>query len=32
MIGIDHDHDRARGFHVSENGVVVVPRDSVVAP
>jgi glucose-1-phosphate adenylyltransferase len=32
MIGIDHDHDRARGFHVSENGVVVVPRDSVVTP
>jgi glucose-1-phosphate adenylyltransferase len=29
-IGIDHAHDRARGFHVSENGIVVVPRDSVV--
>jgi glucose-1-phosphate adenylyltransferase len=31
-IGIDHEHDRARGFHVSDNGVVVVPRDSVVTP
>ncbi len=29
-VGIDHDHDRARGFHVSENGIVVVPRDTVV--
>ena len=29
-IGIDHDHDRARGFHVTESGIVVVPRDSVV--
>ena len=31
-IGIDHDHDRARGFHVTESGIVVVPRDSVVKP
>ena len=31
-IGIDHDHDRARGFHVTESGIVVVPRDSVVLP
>jgi glucose-1-phosphate adenylyltransferase len=31
-IGIDHEHDRARGFDVSDNGVVVVPRDSVVMP
>jgi glucose-1-phosphate adenylyltransferase len=29
-IGIDHAHDRARGFHVSDNGIVVVPRNSVV--
>ena len=29
-IGIDHDQDRARGFHVTESGIVVVPRDSVV--
>ncbi len=29
-IGIDHAHDRARGFHVSDNGIVVVPRDTVV--
>ena len=29
-IGIDHDHDRARGFHVTESGIVVVPRDSIV--
>jgi glucose-1-phosphate adenylyltransferase len=29
-IGIDHEWDRARGFHVSDNGIVVVPRDSVV--
>ena len=31
-IGIDHEHDRARGFDVSDNGIVVVPRDSVVLP
>jgi glucose-1-phosphate adenylyltransferase len=31
-IGIDHDQDRARGFHVTESGIVVVPRDSVVMP
>jgi glucose-1-phosphate adenylyltransferase len=24
-IGIDHDHDRARGFHVTESGIVVGP-------
>ncbi|MEO7235126.1 MAG: glucose-1-phosphate adenylyltransferase [Lapillicoccus sp.] len=29
-VGIDHAHDRARGFHVSDNGIVVVPRDTVV--
>ena len=25
-IGIDHDHDRARGFYVSDNGIVVVGK------
>ena len=29
-VGIDHAHDLARGFHVSDNGIVVVPRDTVV--
>jgi glucose-1-phosphate adenylyltransferase len=29
-LGIDHEWDRARGFYVSDNGIVVVPRDSVV--
>lgn len=26
-IGIDHDHDRANGFRVTDNGVVLVTRD-----
>ncbi|MBO2599917.1 glucose-1-phosphate adenylyltransferase [Shewanella algae] len=26
-IGFNHDHDRAKGFRVSENGVVLVTRD-----
>ena len=26
QIGYDHDHDRARGFTVSENGVVVIAK------
>ncbi|MFP7696191.1 glucose-1-phosphate adenylyltransferase [Trueperella sp. LYQ143] len=26
QLGIDHDHDRARGFYVSEAGIVVVPK------
>lgn len=30
QIGIDHDHDRARGFHVSEGGIVVVPKGARV--
>jgi glucose-1-phosphate adenylyltransferase len=30
QIGIDHDHDRARGFHVTETGIVVVGKDQVV--
>ncbi len=29
-IGIDHDHDRARGFYVSEGGIVVVGRGQKV--
>ena len=30
QIGVDHDHDRERGFHVSPSGVVVVGKDIVV--
>jgi len=29
-IGVNHDHDRERGFFVSENGVTVVPKNMVV--
>jgi glucose-1-phosphate adenylyltransferase len=29
-IGVDHDHDRERGFHVSEGGVVVLGKGQVV--
>ena len=29
-IGIDHEHDRARGFYVSENGVTVVGKGQKV--
>jgi glucose-1-phosphate adenylyltransferase len=29
-IGVDHDHDRARGFHISEGGVVVLGKGQVV--
>ena len=25
-IGVDHEHDRARGFHVTENGVTVIGK------
>jgi glucose-1-phosphate adenylyltransferase len=31
-IGVDHDADRARGFHVSEGGVVVIGKGQVVPP
>lgn len=29
-VGVDHDADRARGFYVSESGIVVVPRGTHV--
>jgi glucose-1-phosphate adenylyltransferase len=29
-IGVDHDADRARGFHVSEGGVVVLGKGQIV--
>jgi glucose-1-phosphate adenylyltransferase len=29
-IGVDHDEDRARGFHVSEGGVVAIGKGQVV--
>jgi len=29
-IGLDHDHDRARGFTVTDAGVTVVPKGAVV--
>ncbi|MDO5628202.1 MAG: glucose-1-phosphate adenylyltransferase [Mobilicoccus sp.] len=29
-VGVDHDLDRERGFHVSPGGVVVVPKGTVV--
>jgi glucose-1-phosphate adenylyltransferase len=29
-IGVDHEHDRARGFHISEGGVVVIGKGQVV--
>ena len=28
--GVDHDHDRARGFFVSPTGITVVPKNMVV--
>ncbi len=31
-IGMDHDHDRARGFIVSDNGIVVVGKGQEVTP
>jgi glucose-1-phosphate adenylyltransferase len=30
QIGFDHDHDRARGFHVTESGIVVIGKDQPV--
>lgn len=29
-VGIDHEHDRARGFYVSEGGITVVPKGTRV--
>ena len=26
QVGVNHEHDRARGFHVSEGGITVVPK------
>ena len=31
-VGIDPEHDRARGFTISEGGVTVVPKGTVVEP
>ncbi len=31
-IGYDHDHDRTRGFEVTENGIVVIGKDQEVTP
>jgi glucose-1-phosphate adenylyltransferase len=31
-IGVDHDADRARGFHISEGGIVVLGKGQVVPP
>ncbi|WP_194947974.1 glucose-1-phosphate adenylyltransferase [Actinomyces trachealis] len=30
MVGIDHEHDRARGFTVTESGITVVAKGQVV--
>ncbi|MDO5025819.1 MAG: glucose-1-phosphate adenylyltransferase [Trueperella sp.] len=30
QLGVDHEHDRARGFYVSESGIVVVPKGAHV--
>lgn len=31
-IGVDHDEDRARGFNVTESGIVVVGKGTVITP
>ncbi|PIF03128.1 MAG: hypothetical protein CR979_00060 [Propionibacterium sp.] len=31
-IGVNHEHDRARGFAVSDGGVTVVRKDTIVPP
>lgn len=31
-VGFDREHDQARGFHVTETGLTVVPKGTVVAP
>lgn len=30
QLGVNHEHDRERGFYVSDNGIVVVPKGAVV--
>lgn len=30
QLGVDHEHDRARGFYVSDGGITVVPKGAVV--
>ena len=30
QVGVNHEHDRARGFHVSEGGITVVPKGARV--
>ncbi|HET7398087.1 MAG TPA: glucose-1-phosphate adenylyltransferase [Intrasporangium sp.] len=30
QVGYDHDHDRARGFHVTDSGIVVVGKGQTV--
>ena len=32
VIGYNHDHDRAKGFRVSDKGVVLVTRDMLGLP
>lgn len=32
MVGVDHDHDRARGFYVTESGITVIGKDQIVQP
>ncbi|MDI9629654.1 MAG: glucose-1-phosphate adenylyltransferase, partial [Acidobacteriota bacterium] len=32
QIGVDREADEARGFHVSTNGVTVVPKNAKVNP
>ncbi|MBX2857089.1 MAG: glucose-1-phosphate adenylyltransferase [Cellvibrionaceae bacterium] len=32
VIGLDHEHDRARGFRVTKNGVVVVSQEMLGQP
>ena len=30
VIGLDHTHDRERGFTVTDSGITVVPKGTVV--